>query len=204
MLLLNYREQISRFIPAYAVLLMIVFYGVYFIKLFHQRKQGIQTDLLGKGKTGFIKFIEITLKIVTYIVPAVEVISIFVNTHFDLTWLRITGAVLGGLGVGVFVISVITMRDSWRAGVPKDEKTELVTSGIYAYSRNPAFLGFDLIYIGELLMFFNWYLLVITSLAVIMLHLQIVNVEEDFLITAFGDEYLAYRKKVCRYIGRKS
>lgn len=102
-------------------------------------------------------------------------------------WVRITGVILGILGIGMFVVSVITMRDSWRAGVPKGEKTELVTSGIYAYSRNPAFLGFDLIYIGELLMFFNWYLLVITLLAVIMLHLQIVNVEEDFWILTFGD-----------------
>ena len=33
--------------------------------------------------------------------------------------------------------------------------------------------------------------------------MQIVNVEEDFLLAAFGDEYLQYKKKVCRYIGRK-
>lgn len=186
-----------------AVLIILIFYGAYFIKLFHQRKQGIQTNLLGKGKTGFVKFIEITLKIVTYLVLVVEVISIFENTYLDFMWMRVAGIVLGVLGVGVFIVSVITMRDSWRAGVPKDEKTELVTSGIYAYSRNPAFLGFDLIYIGELLLFFNCYLLVITLLAVIMLHLQIVNVEEDFLISTFGDAYLEYRKKVCRYIGRK-
>ncbi len=137
------------------------------------------------------------------VVPAVEVISIFANTYIDLMWMRVTGVILGILGIGIFVVSVITMRDSWRAGVPKDEKTELVTSGIYAYSRNPAFLGFDLIYIGELLIFFNWYLLVITLLAVIMLHLKIVNVEEDFLIQTFGDEYFSYKKKVCRYIGKK-
>lgn len=186
-----------------AVLIMLIFYGAYFIKLFHQRKQGIQTNLLGKGKTGFVKFIEITLKIVTYLVPVVEVISIFENTYLDFIWMRVAGIVLGALGVGVFIVSIITMRDSWRAGVPKDDKTELVTSGIYAYSRNPAFLGFDLIYIGELLLFFNRYLFVITLLAVIMLHLQIVNVEEDFLIATFGDAYLEYRKKVCRYIGRK-
>lgn len=186
-----------------AVLIMIAFYGTYFIKLFHQRKQGIQTDLLGKGKTGSVKVIETALKIVTYVVPFVEVISIFVNTYIDLTWLRVIGVILGVLGSGVFVVSVITMRDSWRAGVPKNDKTELVTSGIYAYSRNPAFLGFDLIYIGVLLMFFNWYLLAITLLAMIVLHLQIVNVEEDFLIAAFGDAYCAYKKKVCRYIGRK-
>ena len=31
--------------------------------------------------------------------------------------------------------------------------------------------------------------------AIVMLHLQIVHVEEDFLIKTFGEEYLEYRKK---------
>lgn len=114
-----------------------------------------------------------------------------------------SGITVGVLGVAVFAVSVLTMRDSWRAGVPKDENTELVTSGIYAFSRNPAFLGFDLIYIGILAMFFNVSLLIVTLLVIVLLHLQIVNVEEDFLLTTFGDDYLAYKKKVCRYIGRK-
>ena len=43
----------------------------------------------------------------------------------------------------------------------------------------------------------------IPVLTVVMFHLQIVKVEEDFLIKTFGEEYLEYRKKVCRYIGRK-
>ena len=186
-----------------AILIMIAFYGVYCIKLISQRKQGIQTNLLGKGKEGFVKAIEISLKIVTFIVPIVELISIYMNTYIEITWIRVLGCILGILGVGVFVISILTMRDSWRAGVPNDEKTELVTTGIYAYSRNPAFLGFDLIYLSILFMFFNWGLLVTTVLTVVMFHLQIVKVEEDFLIKTFGEEYLEYRKKVCRYIGRK-
>lgn len=186
-----------------AILIMIAFYGVYCIKLISQRKQGIQTNLLGKGKEGFVKAIEISLKIVTFIVPIVELISIYMNTYIEITWIRVLGCILGILGVGVFVISILTMRDSWRAGVPNDEKTELVTSGIYAYSRNPAFLGFDLIYLSILFIFFNWGLLVITVLTVVMFHLQIVKVEEAFLIKTFGEEYLEYRKKVCRYIGRK-
>lgn len=95
-----------------AVLIMLIFYGAYFIKLFHQRKQGIQTNLLGKGKTGFVKFIEITLKIVTYLVLVVEVISIFENIYLDFMWMRVAGIALGVLGVGVFIVSVITMRDS--------------------------------------------------------------------------------------------
>ena len=52
-------------------------------------------------------------------------------------------------------------------------------------------------------MFFNWFLCFATSFVIIFFHLQIVNVEEDFLIEAFGEEYLKYRTKVCRYLGRK-
>ena len=103
----------------------------------------------------------------------------------------------------MFVTSVVTMRDSWRAGVSKTDKTELVTDGIYQISRNPAFLGFDLVYIGILLMFFNPWLLIASVFAMLMFHLQIVNVEKDFLLETFGQEYLAYKKKVNRYIGRK-
>ena len=46
---------------------MAVFYICYFAKMFQQRKQGIKTDQLGTGKEGFVKFIEITLKIIAYI-----------------------------------------------------------------------------------------------------------------------------------------
>lgn len=183
--------------------ILLAFYGCYFLKMIKQRKRGIQTDQIGKGKTGFSKAIEVLMKIATYFVLMVEVVSILINTTYLPVWSRITGAFLGIIGVAVFIISVLTMRDSWRAGVSKTEKTELVTDGIYQISRNPAFLGFDLVYIGILLMFFNWVLFASSVFAMLMLHLQIVKVEEEFLTTVFGDEYLAYRKKVRRYLGRR-
>lgn len=186
-----------------AILILAVFYGCYFIKMISQRKKGIQTDQIGKGKVGFVKFIEITMKITTIIVPIAEIISIILNTSVLPVLARIVGICIAVTGVAVFITSVVTMRDSWRAGVSKTDKTDLVTNGIYRYSRNPAFLGFDLVYIGVLLMFFNLMLYIISLFGVVIFHLQIVNVEEDFLIEAFGEEYLNYRKKVCRYFGRK-
>lgn len=125
------------------------------------------------------------------------------NVNFSSLPLRIGGAVLSISGTAVFIAAVITMQDNWRAGVSQTDKTELVTSGIYQYSRNPAFLGFDLLYLGLLLMFFNWALCVVTIFAMVMYHLQIVKVEEAFLQAAFGEEYLKYKKEVCRYLGRK-
>lgn len=172
-----------------ALVILAVFYGCYFLKMLMQQRKGIRTDQIGQGKVGFVKF--------------VEVISILLNTTCFWAPFRICGAVIGALGATVFVTSVVTMRDSWRAGVSKTDKTELVTDGIYQISRNPAFLGFDLVYIGILLMFFNPWLLIASVFAMLMFHLQIVNVEEDFLLETFGQEYLAYKKKVNRYIGRK-
>ena len=186
-----------------AIAVLIAFYGCYFIKMLHQKKKGIQTDQMGKGKVGFEKFIEITMKISSILVFAAEIVSIFLGTGHGSVLFRMIGAAVSAAGTAVFITSILTMRDSWRAGVSKTDRTELVTNGIYQISRNPAFLGFDLLYIGILLMFFNWVLCVVSVFAILMYHLQIVNVEEEFLLAAFGDEYLQYKKKVCRYIGRK-
>ncbi|MGM9551113.1 MAG: methyltransferase family protein [Clostridia bacterium] len=186
-----------------ALIIMAVFYGCYFLKMLSQRKKGIQTDQIGKGKKGIAGFIELTMKYATILTPAAEVVSICLNTTYMPPWARLVGSVIGVLGAVVFICSVITMRDSWRAGVSETDKTEFITSGIYQISRNPAFLGFDLVYVGILIMFFNRILLVITMFAIFMFHLQIVIVEEKFLAKTFGNEYLNYRKKVNRYIGRK-
>lgn len=186
-----------------AVVILLAFYGCYFTKMILQKKKGIRTDQMGKGKTGFVKRIEITLKIASFLVPAAEVVSIVGNLSRLALWARSAGAVLGTCGVFVFASAVVVMRDNWRAGVSETDRTELVTGGIYQISRNPAFLGFDLVYIGIMMMFFNWILLVVSVFAMLMFHLQIVNVEEDFLTQTFGQAYLDYRKKVNRYFGRR-
>ncbi len=158
---------------------------------------------MGKGKEGIVKRIETMLKIITYAMPIAQLISIFFLPALLPTIFRWIGVLIGAMGVFIFVISVVTMKDNWRAGVSESDKTELVTDGIYRISRNPAFLGFDLMYIGIVCMFFNWFLMCVTALAIYLFHLQIVNVEEDFLVSTFQDEYIQYKKKVNRYLGRR-
>ncbi|WP_197025142.1 ElyC/SanA/YdcF family protein [Butyrivibrio proteoclasticus] len=185
-----------------ALLIMAVFYGIYFAKMMIQKKKGIVTDQIAKGKVhdkGF--YIEVIMKIATCLIPLVEVISIVIGrSSLAFIW-RVIGVYFGVVGDIVFFLAVWTMRDSWRAGVAKDdEKRNLVTEGIYRYSRNPAFLGFDLVYIGILLMYANPVLYIITFIAVTMLHLQILQ-EESYLKATYGNEYLEYRDKTSRYAG---
>ena len=115
---------------------------------------------------------------------------------------RFTGFCVGMIGDLVFLAAVLCMKDSWRAGIPDRDKTALVTGGIYRYSRNPAFLGFYLQYVGVMLLYCNLLTAGFTVFAITMLHLQILQ-EERYLTAAFGEEYLDYRRRVFRYLGRR-
>lgn len=186
-----------------AFVILVAFYACYYGKMFIQKKKGIQTTQVGKGKTGFVKAVECTMMAASVAVFVTEVVSIAFGTSLLPDWARWIGVGIATLGVGIFILAVLTMRDSWRAGVSTTDKTELVTNGVFSISRNPTFLGFDLVYIGILLMFFNCVLFAVSVFAAVMFHLQIVNVEEDFLLETFGEEYLNYKSKVNRYLGRK-
>lgn len=186
-----------------AILILLVFYAVYIGKMILQRKKGIRTDQIAKRqRRDKIFYTELVMKIATYFVVLVEVVSILVVKPDFPAAVIIIGMLLGIAGDIIFAAAVVTMWDSWRAGIAEEDKQEMITSGIYKISRNPAFLGFDCVYLGILLMFFNWILLAASVFAALMLHLQILQ-EEKYLPAAFGEAYISYKKCVCRYLGRK-
>ena len=185
-----------------ALLVMLIFYGIYLTKMMVQKHHGIRTRQFGSRKEKTIQKIEIGLCVATLGIIPVQLFSIITDWNYMTANARFSGFCVGMIGNLVFLIAVIGMKDSWRAGIPDKDKTKLVTTGISKYSRNPAFLGFDLMYIGLLLMYCNPLNLIFTIFAIIMLNLQILQ-EEKFLCVVFGDEYREYRKKVFRYLGRK-
>ena len=185
-----------------SIVIMLVFYGIYFGKMLGQKKKGIRTNQIAKGdKAEELMYIEFIMKIATIGVPVYELVSILWGINKASENMRIAGLIIATVGVMIFGLSVYTMRDSWRAGIPESDRTKMVSEGIYSISRNPAFCGFDLTYIGILLMFFNIPLLVFTCFAIFTLHLQILQ-EEKYLEKVFGIEYREYRRKVFRYLGR--
>ncbi len=183
-----------------ALLIMILFYSIYFGKMIIQKRQGIKTSQLGKGKNQNVRAIEILVSITTFAIVPIQLISII----FDLTILnnktRFIGFFVGILGDILFLISIITMKNSWRAGIPSEDNIEFVSNGIYKISRNPAFVGFDLMYIGICLLYCNFLTIAFSLFAIIMLHFQILQ-EEKYLEKTFGEKYINYKNKVFRYIG---
>lgn len=184
-----------------ALLVLAVFYGIYLLKQWRQKRRGIRTMQIGRRKDTHA--VETLMGIATVgIIPA-QLLSIVMGWSHLGANARFTGFCIGLSGDLIFLISVLSMKDSWRAGIPKGDRTKLVKDGIYAYSRNPAFLGFDLQYIGVLLMYCNLLTGLFTVFAIVMLHLQILQ-EEKYLTSVFGTEYLEYRHQVYRYLGRRN
>ena len=185
-----------------ALTVLVLFYGIYFAKMLVQHRHGIQTRQIGSRKEKSIHAVELLMSIATLGAPLTQILSIVFDWNYIPVGARFTGFCTGILGDLIFLASVICMRDSWRAGIPDKDKTELVTGGIYKFSRNPAFLGFDFMYIGVLLMYFNPLTLLFSLFAIVMLHLQILQ-EEKYLTATFGKKYEEYRNRVFRYLGRK-
>ena len=183
-------------------LVLVIFYGIYFTKMLVQRRHGILTRQIGRVKEKSVHTVEQLMSIATFAAPIIQTLSILFGWNHMPENVRFTGFGIGILGDLIFLISVLCMKDSWRAGIPDKDRTELITSGIYRYSRNPAFLGFDFMYVGLLLMYFNLSMLVVSAFAIIMLHLQILQ-EERYLTENYGESYREYRKHVFRYLGRR-
>ena len=180
----------------------IILFTFYFAKILFQKKQSIKTNQMGIGnKPKKVLMIERIMSAATVLTCVAGVLNIFAVKSFLTAELRILGVVTGIVAVIIFASATITMKNSWRVGIP-EEKTFLITNGIYNWSRNPAFVGFDLLYASICLMFFNIPLLLVSIWAAVMLHLQILQ-EEEHMQKMFGKEYEEYKKHTLRYFGRR-
>ena len=185
-----------------ALFCMAIFYILYFAKLIILKKKGINSYKLAKNE-GKIKHpkIEIALKAASFLLPVVELVSIILGRSY----LPIMGKVIGVYFLAfadlMFLNALVSMKDSWRVGVAKEDgERKLITTGIYRFSRNPAFLAFDLMYLGIALMYCNIPLIICTLITFVIFHLQILE-EEKFLEETIGDEYRDYKKRAGRYVG---
>lgn len=109
------------------------------------------------------------------------------------------GIALCVFGLFIFLFSLIAFGKSFRVGIDEDHPGELVTSGVFAISRNPIYTAFLLILLGVFLIIPNWILLLYLVAGFWFINRQ-VFLEEDSLQKIYGEEYRSYCKKVRRYL----
>jgi protein-S-isoprenylcysteine O-methyltransferase Ste14 len=115
-------------------------------------------------------------------------------------WVQFMGAVVLIAGV-LLVISF--ERAFKRAGTdanPYRASTALATDGPYRFSRNPAYLGMAITYIGIALAAEAPWALVMLVPATLVMHYAVILREERYLEDLFGDEYLTFKRRTRRWI----
>lgn len=198
----------NNFINLASILLLSVFGAAYLFKLYIlRRKYKIKANVLAnKNKDGKAQMVERILQMATFswiIVWLGEIIvtQLSLDNRLKLMnndFISISGLFLITVGVIFFIIAAITMKNSWRVGIDKSTKSKLITEGIYKYSRNPAFVGFYLMFIGLFLVYAD----IITCISMfinIYAMNRLVLEEEKHLEEVFGKEYTDYKKKAPRY-----
>ena len=117
---------------------------------------------------------------------------------FQSTIVAWVGVALCLVGVLILVLSLVSFGKSFRIGIDVDQPGQLVTSGIFAVSRNPIYVGFFVFLVGQLLVFPNWVPLIYLVAAAGLFHRQVLR-EEEFMRQRYGQEYQEYCGRVGRY-----
>ena len=83
---------------------------------------------------------------------------------------------------------------------PWQPTTVILQSGIFAYSRNPIYLAFCIAALGTGLLINSWWGLGVTPVLAYLLQRLVINREESYLEQKFGADYLAYKRRVRRWL----
>ena len=109
------------------------------------------------------------------------------------------GLVLLSLNIVVSGVSLISLKDSWRVGVIEEQKTELISTGIYRYTRNPYFLSYLLMFASYTVLLQNLVLLFLSIIGFFLIHKMILK-EEEYLYSVHGDSFIRYKESTPRYL----
>ena len=101
-------------------------------------------------------------------------------------------------GLLLTIVSLINLGKSTRLGIPT-ENTEFKTKGLYKISRNPMYLGFDMITISAIAYLNSIVIIILGAYSILVYHFIIVA-EEKFLEKRFSTQFINYKKTVRRYI----
>ncbi len=113
--------------------------------------------------------------------------------------LQVTGLALLLVALVWVLIAQPQMGDSWRIGIDTEVKTALVQQGLYRFSRNPIFLGMQVMLLGLLLVLPNAISLTLCVLGMVLIHIQ-VRLEEAHLTQLHGEAYRTYQQQVRRWL----
>jgi protein-S-isoprenylcysteine O-methyltransferase Ste14 len=187
--------------PRYlAVLTIVLMIGMVLTRVMMMRRRGIAAMHFGNlDKSDFLippfAFFYFYLVFANaFQLPTVSRQQFFQSEN--LAWI---GVFLCLAGLLMLMWSLVSFGQSFRVGIDTEHPDKLITTGIFAFSRNPIYVAFAIILVGQFLIFPNWILLVYLVAGIWLFHRQVLR-EEEYLQGHYGQEYLEYSNRVRRYL----
>lgn len=119
---------------------------------------------------------------------------------FAWSGIRAAGWIFISVGIFLLLTSLWRFLISKNTLIPIKPALSLQTSGIYAISRNPMYLGLLCLYSGIAIFKGNLWTFILAPIVVMIIQSYVIKKEEQYLMRAFGVVYLNYMKKVRRWI----
>ena len=188
--------MIPSWIAAFTLVLLV---GMVLTRALLMRRQGIRAFKFGAiDRKDFI----IPPFVLFYFYLVARALHLPTPVHRQLFRLALApwlGVAFCLIALAIFLAALISFGRSFRVGIDADRPDRLITGGIFAVTRNPIYLAFALVLIGEFLIFPHWVLLAYLIAGFWLLHRQVLR-EEDFLQSHYGSAFAQYRHHVRRYL----
>lgn len=124
----------------------------------------------------------------------------FIPLQFSITWLRYLGF---GIAIIGFLIPFFAIREFMKAKTtinPHGSVSNIISSGIYRFTRNPIYLGFLFMVIGFPLNYGSVWGIIAAPFFVTTMNRLVIEKEEAYLEKKFGETYTSYKSRVRRWI----
>ncbi|HEY3310570.1 MAG TPA: isoprenylcysteine carboxylmethyltransferase family protein [Anaerolineales bacterium] len=191
----------TTLLPGYfAALTVLLMMGMVLTRVMLMRRNGIEAMHFGKmDRKDFLIPPFAFLYFYLIFAAAFNLPSLSRQKFFNSAAAPWGGVLLCLAGLLLLSWSLVSFGKSFRVGIDAERPDKLITTGVFALSRNPIYVAFGAILLGQFLIFSNWILLVYLVLGFWLLNRQVL-LEEDHLKQHYGQEYLDYCKRVRRYL----
>ncbi len=109
-------------------------------------------------------------------------------------------AVATALGIGVMAAAIGLFRRTGQDPKPWEPTPEIISTGVYRFTRNPMYVGMALLQAGVGLALASAWIIALVPVVLAVVYATAVRHEEAYLERKFGAAYLSYKGSVRRWI----
>lgn len=196
---------VKIYLPIYLLIYLFIAFVLPTYRTF--KKTGINPVTFGKSDNAH-DYIGFLMKLLLALLFVVVLIFSFSERaynylvpveYLEVNYLQITGLIIIHISLGWISVAQYQMGNSWRIGIDENNKTGLVTKGIFSLSRNQIFLGMIVSVLGVFFIIPNALTFFLTLTTYFIIQIQI-RLEEEFLTKEHGSQYQEYKQKTKRLL----